>query len=298
MSQTSFSYSVQEFITTILAPQANDFASQARFHRACYQQKKAWIVQFDAHWVESNLGLFALGCLLSSISSFVLGKEMNQSVLSDLFYKGTGEAPLFAVAGFSGLLTVAALLTSYFAMPVFSEKYRNWLIMSEVSSGTQLEISRFHSEKRAVKSLVSFIAVATVTFSTIVLLACQRYLWQSAESGDDSVVNFALLLLTAVSFLFEVVAGEFAFLWVRRYLAVNRMEYHFAQYKYFIAQTADMDKKVALLWKSQMPLETSPLLLGDVLQCLRRASERSSDQDDYAEPFPTTESRAHIETGY
>jgi hypothetical protein len=279
--------SLGEFTALTLAPPANQMAEEARKTRTEYRNHKAWVEIFDIHWNAAHLGVHAFVCLSATICSFIFGWDMYSGFVANVL--GREEAPCLAISLVSCFLSGFAIFTSLFATRAFSAKMQEWILQQESRSGDHELIRQHRMETAHSQDQLKFAAMLLLSCSVILLITWQRYVWLLQEvDGDSAQIDYAELLVPFASYLFEVISGEMAILWVERRIRGWKVQNCFSQFKQRVAQTAMFDKKVAFHWHTAIREGEHLLMLADVRHCLYRAKYRSTDDDSYVDEYPDT----------
>lgn len=276
-----------EFTALTLAPPANRSAEQARHHRTKYRNVKAWLEIFDNYWESVHLEVYAFVCIAAMICSFIFGWDMYSGFVSSVL--GLEEAPLLAVIFVSCLLSGFAIFTSIYATRAYSRKMQGWILMQESRMGDHSLVHQHRMEAVRSQDRLKFATMLFLSIAVILLITWQRYVYlYELADGDASQIDYAVLLMPFASYIFEVISGEIAILWLQRYFRNRQMKNYFQQYKKLVAETGDLDKKVAFHWHTAIREGESLLMLADVRHCIYRAKYRSTDDDNYVDECPDT----------
>lgn len=281
--------------TVDLASKASELATETRKFLHKYYQSNEWIQQFDKHWAESNLPLQAIACAIALIVSLVLGWTLYDGILTDQFFTTEEHAPWYAIAGLSGFISSFSLLTGVLAAKAFSRKYREWLQKQEVQTGTLSEISAHRMQQEQSWDHTRFAGMLLFTLSVILLIVYQRFVWFTVEQGQSDLIDFLLLALPIIAFVFEVICSEGAILFLRRYLLLQSRNRDFEKFVGLRAALANLDKQVVMQWKKLVQSEATPVRLADVRCALFRATFRPTDSEHYADEITPDELSAFLE---
>ncbi len=271
-----------EFTALVLAPPASQTAQQARILRSKYLNIKAWLEKFDACWGSMHLEMYAFICVSAMICSFIFGWDMYSGFVSSVL--GLEEPPLPAVIFVSFLLSGFAIFTSIYATRAYSPKMQKWVFLQESQMGDHGLIRQHRMEVQLSQDRLKFATMLFLSFAVIVLITWQRYVYlYELAGGDTSKIDYAVLLMPFASYIFEVITGEIAILWLVRYYRNRQMKTYFQQFKKLVAETGDLDKKVTFHWHTAIREGEALIMLADVRHCLYRAKYRSTDDDSYVD---------------
>jgi membrane protein implicated in regulation of membrane protease activity len=209
---------------------------------------------------------------------------MYASVLGDIFFSGVTEAPWYWALIISALISVMALLVSYFGVRGYNETYKSWKIFSDTENGTSIDVSIYQFGQKQPKWKMYCLVLGTTLLLTTILFACQRYKWQSDAEGHYEIVNLVMMLLAVLSIALECFTGDLALMWLKRHRSEINMVKYYRRFRYHLCQTADLDKRISML-ATQLPNDANRLLLGDARKCIYRAEHFSTDLDNYLDPF-------------